>query len=38
MLTLLDRPTRYCDGLTRRAALRVGAFSFGATTLTLADA
>jgi hypothetical protein len=37
MLTLFSRPTRYCDGLTRRAALKVGAFSFGATTLTLAD-
>lgn len=37
MLTLLGQPTRYCDGLTRRAALKVGAFSFGATTLTLAD-
>ena len=37
MLTLLGRPTRYCDGITRRSALKVGAFSFGATTLTLAD-
>jgi hypothetical protein len=37
MLTLLGRPTRYCDGITRRAALKVGAFSFGAATLTLAD-
>ena len=37
MLTLLGQPTLYCDGLTRRAALKIGAFSFGATTLTLAD-
>jgi hypothetical protein len=37
MLNLFGQPTRYCDGLTRRAALKVGAFSFGATTLTLAD-
>jgi len=37
MLTLLGRPTRYCDGITRRSALKVGAFSFGATSLTLAD-
>jgi hypothetical protein len=37
MLTLLGQPTRYCDGITRRAALKIGAFSFGATTLTLAD-
>ena len=37
MLTLLGRPVRYCDGITRRSALKVGAFSFGATTLTLAD-
>ncbi len=37
MLTLLGQRTRYCDGVTRRAALKIGAFSFGATTLTLAD-
>jgi hypothetical protein len=37
MLTLLGGTTRYCDGITRRAALKIGAFSFGATTLTLAD-
>jgi hypothetical protein len=37
MLTLLGQPTRYCDGLTRRESLKIGAFAFGATTLTLAD-
>lgn len=37
MLTLPGIPTRFCDGLTRRSALKIGAFSFGATTLTLAD-
>jgi hypothetical protein len=37
MLTFLGAPTRYCDGLTRRSALRVGAFAFGTTCLTLAD-
>lgn len=37
MLTILGPKTRYCDGLTRRNFLKVGAFSFGATTLTLAD-
>ena len=37
MLTIPGAPTRYCDGVTRRSALKIGAFSFGATTLTLAD-
>lgn len=37
MLSLLSQPVRYCDGITRRSALKIGAFSFGATTLTLAD-
>src|SRR5438067_3118903 len=37
MLTILGGRTRFCDGVTRRSFLRVGAFSFGATTLTLAD-
>ncbi len=37
MLTLLGEPTRYCDGITRRSSLKIGAFAFGATTLTLAD-
>ena len=37
MLTLLGSGSRYCDGVTRRNALKIGAFSFGATTLSLAD-
>jgi hypothetical protein len=37
MLTLLGQPIRYCDGISRRAALKIGTFSFGAATLTLAD-
>ena len=37
MLTLLGQSTRYCDGISRRSALKIGAFAFGATTLTLAD-
>jgi hypothetical protein len=37
MLSILGAPTRYCDGITRRSALKIGAFAFGATTLTLAD-
>jgi hypothetical protein len=27
----------YCDGVTRRSFLKIGAFAFGTTTLTLAD-
>ncbi len=37
MLTLLGQPTRFCDGVTRRSAMKIGAFAFGSTTLTLAD-
>jgi len=37
MLTFLGAHTRYCDGITRRSALKVGAFTFGSTALTLAD-
>jgi hypothetical protein len=37
MLDLFGRPARYCDGVTRRSALRVGTFAFGATAFTLAD-
>lgn len=37
MLTLPGPATRFCDGITRRAALKIGALSFGTTTLTLAD-
>jgi hypothetical protein len=37
MLTILGQTTRYCDGVSRRSFLKIGAFTFGTTTLTLAD-
>src|SRR6476620_637964 len=37
MLNLIGSTSRFCDGVTRRGFLKVGAFSFGATTLTLSD-
>jgi hypothetical protein len=37
MLNIPIGRTRFCDGVTRRSFLRIGTFSFGATTLTLAD-
>src|SRR5262245_5937596 len=37
MLTLSGPASRYCDGITRRNFLKIGALSFGASTLTLAD-
>jgi hypothetical protein len=37
MMTIQGRTSRFCDGLSRRSFLKIGAFSFGATTLTLAD-
>lgn len=38
MLTLLGRgATRFCDGVSRRSFIKVGTFSFGAASLTLAD-
>jgi hypothetical protein len=37
MLTILGRKTRLCDGVSRRSFLKIGAFSFGAASLTLAD-
>ncbi len=37
MLTVLGEPTRFCDGVTRRAALKIGTFAFGTTALSLAD-
>src|SRR4051812_35799606 len=37
MLTLLGRKSTYCDGISRRSFLKVGAFAFGATSLSLAD-
>jgi hypothetical protein len=37
MLTILGQASRYCDGVSRRSFLKIGAFTFGATSLTLAD-
>jgi hypothetical protein len=37
VLNLFGRPATYCDGVTRRSALRIGTFAFGATAFTLAD-
>jgi hypothetical protein len=37
MLTLFGQKTKYCDGVSRRSFLRIGAFTFGAASLTLAD-
>ncbi len=37
MLTILGRQNRFCDGTSRRSFLKIGAFSFGAASLTLPD-
>ncbi len=37
MLTIFGQANRFCDGVSRRSFLRIGAFGFGATCLTLAD-
>jgi hypothetical protein len=37
MLTIHGSKHRYCDGVTRRGFLKIGAFSFGAAHFTLAD-
>jgi hypothetical protein len=37
MLTFLGGTSRMCDGVPRRSFLKVGALSFGAASLTLAD-
>ena len=37
MLTFNDKPVRFCDGITRRSAMKIGALSFGSASLTLAD-
>src|SRR5687768_12453770 len=37
MLTIFGKSTRFCDGISRRSFLRIGALSFGATCFTLAD-
>src|SRR5262252_3075819 len=37
MLTIYGSAQRYCDGLSRRSFLRIGALGLGAGALTLAD-
>ena len=37
MLTILGQKNRFCDGVTRRNFLKLGALSFGAMHLSLAD-
>jgi hypothetical protein len=37
MLTLLGRSQRFCDGVSRRSFMKIGAFSFGAAQFSLAD-
>ena len=37
MLNILGPASRYCDGITRRSALKIGAFAFGASYFSLTD-
>jgi hypothetical protein len=37
MLTIYGRPQRYCDGVSRRSFLKIGALGVGAAGLSLAD-
>src|SRR5947209_7443907 len=37
MITISGPKSRYCDGLSRRSFLRIGALGVGAAALTLAD-
>lgn len=37
MLTVLGRSAKYCDGVSRRSFMKIGAFAFGATQFSLAD-
>jgi hypothetical protein len=37
MLNILGPASRYCDGVSRRGFLRIGAFAMGAASLNLAD-
>jgi hypothetical protein len=37
MLSIPGRVARYCDGIPRRSFLKIGAFSFGAASLSMAD-
>src|SRR5690348_13610557 len=37
MLTIYGKPSRYCDGISRRSFLRIGGLGVGAAALSLAD-
>jgi Protein of unknown function (DUF1501) len=37
MLTILGQKQRFCDGVSRRSFLKIGALTFGAASLSLAD-
>ena len=37
MLTILGQPNRFCDGISRRGFLKIGALGVGTSSLTLAD-
>src|SRR6266581_1253691 len=37
MITILGQSSRYCDGISRRGFLRIGALGIGAGALTLTD-
>lgn len=37
MLTIFGRKTKFCDGVSRRDFLQIGAFTFGAASLSLTD-
>ncbi len=37
MLTIFGRPNRFCDGVSRRSFLKIGALGVGASCLNLAD-
>jgi hypothetical protein len=37
MLTIFGQKQRFCDGISRRSFLQIGAFSFGTASLTLTD-
>src|SRR5579875_1587726 len=37
MLTIFGQKQQFCDGISRRSFLQIGAFSFGTASLTLAD-
>src|SRR5882672_5721656 len=37
MLTIFGRASRYCDGVSRRSFIKIGALGLGAGSLNLAD-